>query len=613
MRIRFWGTRGSLATPGPDTVRYGGNTSCVEARMDDGAIVIFDCGTGAHGLGRALMQEHDGPVSGHVLISHTHWDHIQGIPFFDPFFEPGNEWHIYGPRGLGSSLRETLAGQMQYTYFPITLDQLEARIEFHDLVEGGFGIGDSVVTTQYLHHPALTLGYRIEANGVRVVYASDHEPHLPSLAEQGYRPTGGEDDRHAAFIADADLLIHDAQYTAEEYPEKQGWGHSTVEYVVDTALAAGVRRVALFHHDPLRDDKAVDELLQHARERVTKSGGQMEVMAATEGQTLEIAAADPARPSSAIPGVSMMSTSQPDRNDQSVLVAVTDPASAAVLAGAVRADQLALHVAEDTEAVLRIVRSRCPSLVVLERELKGSDALEVCRAIRREDSACARDVPIVIVTETEDAIDRRAAMEAGATDLLVKPFSGNYARTRMRAWLLRQACRWERAPIPADEGTRLNALRGLCILDTGPDERFDSYTRIASSLFDVPIALVSLVDSDRQWFKSRQGLEVTETPREMAFCAHAILHDSVFVVNDAIQDPRFADNPLVTGEPHVRFYAGVPLKLADGNRVGTLCLIDHRPREIDAAKLVLLRDLGKMLQNEFAKTADMVCEDQTGA
>jgi len=602
MRIRFWGTRGSLATPGPGTLRYGGNTSCVEARSDSGTLIIFDCGTGAHGLGQALMQECDGPVSGHVLISHTHWDHIQGIPFFQPFFVPENEWHIYGPRGLGSSLRETLAGQMQYTYFPITLDELAANIHFHDLVEGSFRIGDVVVTTQYLHHPALTLGYRIEADGVAVVYASDHEPYSPHLAEQGYHPTGGEDDRHAEFIADADLLIHDAQYTAEEYPEKKGWGHSTVEYVVDTALAAGVRRVALFHHDPLRDDSAIDILLQRARDRISGKGGHLEVLAAAEGHTLELAAPATASPSGVPRAVAGSSTRQPALIDQSVLVAVTEPASAVALSEAVRADQLTLQFAENAQDVLRLVRSRQPSLVLLERELGGDDALEICRMIRREGGVYAQGVPIVVMADTEEASARRRAAEAGATDLLVRPFSSTYARTRMRAWLLRQACRWETARLPDDEEARLRALHGLCILDTASEERFDRYTRIAATLFDVPIALVSLVDSERQWFKSRQGLDVTETPREMAFCAHAILQDSVFLVRDAVQDARFADNPLVTSEPHVRFYAGVPIALADGSRIGTLCLIDHRPREFDAAKLALLSDLGKMLEKEFAES-----------
>jgi GAF domain-containing protein len=181
----------------------------------------------------------------------------------------------------------------------------------------------------------------------------------------------------------------------------------------------------------------------------------------------------------------------------------------------------------------------------------------------------------------------------------VKPFSAVYARTRIRAWLLRLACRWEKAPLPENEASRISALHGLEILDTRPEQRFDRYTRIAAALFDVPIALVSLVDTDRQWFKSRYGLEASETPRDMAFCAHAILADDILLVPDALQDPRFADNPLVTENPRVRFYAGFPLKVADGSRVGTLCLIDHRPRYLDESRLGLLCDIGGLVEREL--------------
>lgn len=600
MHIRFWGTRGSIAKPGPHTIRYGGNTSCVEARTADGTIVIFDCGTGAHALGVALMETHDGPVCGHILISHTHWDHIQGIPFFQPLFVPGNEWQIYGPHGLGSSLRETLAGQMQYTYSPITLEEFGARIHYHDLVEGCFAIGDALVTTQYLHHPALTLGYRLDADGVSVAYSTDHEPHAERLAEEGYQPTGGEDDKHVEFLSGADLLIHDAQFTAEEYPAKRGWGHSTVEYVVDTALAAGVRRVALFHHDPLRDDDAVDGLVDRAQDRVAAAGGCLKVFGAAEGQILELGAVEADRPPTVTPRISAVSTPPLALLDQSVLIAVNDSAAAVTLSEAVRADRLTLHIAGDNEAVQRIARLEHPSLVVLQRELMGLDGIEACRVIRRAEGTYGEDVPIVILAQTEKDVDLRVGAEAGVTDWLVKPFSTTYARTRMRAWLVRKACRWERARFPDDEQTRLRALRELCILDTEPEERFDRYTRIASALFNVPIALVSLVDRERQWFKSRHGLEVTETPREMAFCAHAILQEDVLLINDTLQDARFADNPLVTAEPHVRFYAGVPLTLGDGNRIGTLCLIDHSPRELDEDHLELLRDLGRLVQDEFA-------------
>jgi phosphoribosyl 1,2-cyclic phosphodiesterase len=142
MQVRFWGTRGSIAKPGPSTLRYGGNTSCVELRSESGTLVVFDCGTGAHALGESLVREFGGPTRGHLLISHTHWDHIQGIPFFAPFFQAGSEWDIYGPKGLRERFRDTLAGQMEHTYFPITTDEFAATIRYHDLVEGALNLDD---------------------------------------------------------------------------------------------------------------------------------------------------------------------------------------------------------------------------------------------------------------------------------------------------------------------------------------------------------------------------------------------------------------------------------------------------------------------------------------
>ena len=152
MQVTFWGTRGSIATPGPDTVRYGGNTSCVSIRTDGGTLIVIDCGTGARELGRRLIEEADGqPVDGHILVSHTHWDHIQGFPFFQPLFLPGSRWNVYGPSGFGRSLADILAGQMQYSYFPVSVDQLSADVGHHDLTEGTFAIGEAVVHTQYLN------------------------------------------------------------------------------------------------------------------------------------------------------------------------------------------------------------------------------------------------------------------------------------------------------------------------------------------------------------------------------------------------------------------------------------------------------------------------------
>ncbi len=602
MIVRFWGTRGSIPKPGPGTVRYGGNTSCVEVRSASGTLVVLDCGTGAHGLGQALVASAASPLRGHLLIGHTHWDHIQGFPFFAPVFIPGNEWHIYGPRGVGSSLRAALAGQMQSSYFPVKLNELGATLHYHDLVEGTLEIGDIHVTTQYLNHPALTLGYRLQADGVTVVYATDHEPHSKPGAAGSHLPLIGQDVRHARFLADADLVIHDAQYTTREFSAKRGWGHSTTEYAVEAAVSAGVRRLALFHHDPTRDDDAVDRLVAGARDLVAQAGGTTEVFAAAEGQVLELSRSETPKPS-------IESREETARVDpalipsaQSVLEAVAESPMGRVLDRAVTDDGLRLVRVHDATAIPPKFRSERFALFLLQHELNGGDTAQLCRSVRNDPAAIDRDLPIVLVKTGENPAEQRVEAEAGVTDWLTWPFSEEYARTRIRAWVLREACRWKNAPLPADEDRRLRALHETGLLDTEPEERFDRFTRIAAALFDVPIALVSLVDKDRQWFKSRQGTDVSQTDRDKAFCAHVILGNDVMQVPDALADDRFADNPLVTGEPRVRFYAGAPLSLGDGSPVGTLCVIDHRARNLDEGQLRLLSDLSKLVERELQKS-----------
>jgi len=598
MFIRFWGTRGSIAKPGPSTIRYGGNTSCVELRSSRGTLVVLDCGTGAHGLGQALARSEPRPLHGHLLIGHTHWDHIQGFPFFTPLFVPGNEWHVYGPRGVGTSLRETLSGQMQYNYSPITLDALGATLHYHDLVEGTLEVGDIHVTTQYLNHPALTLGYRLEVDGVTVVYSTDHEPHSRIRASGSTEPIVGQDSRHAQFLADADLVIHDAQYTADEYPSKTGWGHSTIEYAVELAVCARVRRLALFHHDPARDDAAIDRLVDSARDRVARAHGVTRVFAAAEGLVLELAR--DAAVTSSIGGPAETARTNPALTaDRSVLVAVVDPLVDRRLRDAVDADGLQLLTVQAGDTLASLVQSERPSLIFVQRALRDDDVLQSCRSVRRDPASTAKNVPIVMAREGESPAEQQLEAEAGITDWLIWPFSETYARTRIRAWLLGEACRWKPAPMAPDEDRRLGALQECGLLDTAAEERFDRFTRIAAALFDVPIALVTLVDRDRQWFKSRRGLDVSETARDSAFCAHAILSDDVLQVQDALADDRFADNPLVTGEPRVRFYAGAPLTLKNGTHAGTLCVIDHRARNLDNGQLQLLRDLAKLVEREF--------------
>ncbi len=592
MYVRFWGTRGSIATPGGSTLRYGGNTSCVEIRPDSGETILIDCGTGAHALGKALMDE-GRAATGHILISHTHWDHIQGLPFFAPLFVAGNEWHIYGPRGLGQSLRDVLAGQMEYAYFPVALNAFAAKVHYHEVVEGGFAIGDTRIATQYLNHPALTVGYRLEADGASVVYASDHEPHSPGAGEGHAEQAEGGDVAHIDFLRDADLVIHDAQYTAEEYPTKVGWGHSTIEYAVDMALAANVRELALYHHDPMRGDDAVDQLLARARARVNAAGGELSVIGASEGSLIalngegEVAKFAPFMPSSLVRPMG-------DASEELVLIAAVAPNEVAVLKAAAHEDGLDNLVETTLEGLKAEVADGKASLIFLGDA--EADPIELTRALRA--GGVPAETPIIVVTD-QTKVDAERGEAAGVTDWLTRPYSVAYARSRLRAWLMRSMLRWRKAALPLDEEKRLAAVYRLGLLDTEAEERFDRHARIAAAAFDAPIALVSLVDRERQWYKAHYGFDFSETSRDVGFCSHAILDSEPLVVSDALHDDRFADNPVVVGEPHVRFYAGVPLHAADGERVGALCIVDHKPRNLSAAQLRMLQDIARLVEEEL--------------
>jgi phosphoribosyl 1,2-cyclic phosphodiesterase len=289
MLVRFWGTRGSIAAPGPSTNHYGGNTSCVELTTPSGGILVLDCGTGARSLGNQLLARAAGPVSATILITHTHWDHIQGFPFFAPLFRPENHFKVYGPEGAHLSLRDVLAGQMEHHYFPVELDQLAARIVYQDLGEGAHQIDGLTVRAQKMNHPSPTLGYRIEAGGRSICYLCDHEPYFENIWREG-APAGrlesileAGDRRHAEYMQDADVLIHEAQYTPDEYPSKRHWGHSTYSYVVELAAAVGVRRLFLTHHDPSHDDEFIAGIERTAQELARRLGSPLEVRCAYEG------------------------------------------------------------------------------------------------------------------------------------------------------------------------------------------------------------------------------------------------------------------------------------------------------------------------------------------
>jgi ribonuclease BN (tRNA processing enzyme)/DNA-binding response OmpR family regulator len=390
-------------------------------------------------------------LRGHILISHTHWDHIQGIPFFGPLFVPGNEWDIYGPKGLGQSLREALAGQMQYPYFPVTLDQCGAKIRYHDLVEGTFDIDDIKVSTRYLNHPALTFGYRLEADGVAVVYACDHEPHARMLAA-GHGEITGQDLRHAEFVNRADLLIHDAQFTAEEYPAKIGWGHSTVEYVVKLSKYAEVKSVALTHHDPLRDDDAIDRLLASIRARLRENASSLDVFAAVEGQVVEVAPSHEQGLACRAGEFQAQTPIEPALAESSVLLGIVDAKMAAAFSKVIRAEGIHVEFFSDLDEARKLIAKDRPSLAILEHDPPRIDGMETCRAIRQQENDHEQQLPVIMVASQEDHASGAAT---GVTDWLIKPFSSAYARTKIRAWVLRTACQRMRGVVPEDEKRRL--------------------------------------------------------------------------------------------------------------------------------------------------------------
>ena len=276
-RLKFWGVRGSIPTPGPGTVRYGGNTSCVEVRSGDD-IIILDAGTGLRALGAALLEEFDNqPLNLTLLVTHTHWDHIQGLPFFAPIYNPRCRLRIVGAPGARESLVSALTGQMESTYFPVPFAKVPGNIEIEEVKDFNFNIGLVQVRAQRSNHPGLCFGYRLFSPDSLIVFFPDSEPRA-----------GDEDREMVEFIRDADVLILDAQYDAAEYKTHVGWGHGRLDYTVELALKAGVRHLCLFHHDPDHDDKKIDGFVKHARRIVAKAKSKMKVDAAREGMTIEL-------------------------------------------------------------------------------------------------------------------------------------------------------------------------------------------------------------------------------------------------------------------------------------------------------------------------------------
>ena len=285
-RVKFWGVRGSIPTPGPGTVRYGGNTSCVEVRAD-GQIIILDAGTGLRLLGRQLVAEFDTqPLDLTLLLTHTHWDHIQGLPFFLPVYKPQNHLRILGYEGARHGLEVVLAGQMESPFFPIGLREVPANVQIEELKQMSFHIGPVRVQAAFANHPSNCVGYRLFTSDGSIAFFPDNELRSRSAAAPAL--PRGRNHQMAGFLRGTDVLIMDTQYDAEEYRRHTGWGHGCLDDVVALALQAKAKKLFLFHHDPNHDDAKVTQMLAHARKLVAARKGKLQVEAAREGVTVDL-------------------------------------------------------------------------------------------------------------------------------------------------------------------------------------------------------------------------------------------------------------------------------------------------------------------------------------
>ncbi len=280
MELRFWGTRGSIPSPGPDTVKYGGNTTCLELILGDGTLVVFDAGTGIRGLGSKLIKDkNNGMIN--LFLTHSHWDHIQGFPFFAPAYSADTELKIFGCPPTYNKLKEILTNQMESKFFPVNFEQLNAKISFQEICNGNHNIGRAKFSFIRNNHPGVAYGFRITESGKTIVFITDNELSPPKNAHT----TWGE---FVDFCKNVDLLVHDAHYLADEMEQTAGYGHSSYDQAFNLGVESGTKHLVFFHHRPERSDAEIDPIIESYRDKLRKMNKDMKLDGAIEGSSYKV-------------------------------------------------------------------------------------------------------------------------------------------------------------------------------------------------------------------------------------------------------------------------------------------------------------------------------------